>query len=186
MKKAKFFLWPILFSFALNACAKTDTENLNQAEDVKLEFVVRSEISSAQESDINGDGKKDLIENVVIADGTAHIPANITVVSPWPLTSGDKKNPAQIQGGSQNNLLITLSNSKQFLIHDVNDVSLLDTDAAKEIYVESLASLEDLELPELNKQAKGDVIVIPTEAGIDIYLFWNGVEFQVYEPLELP
>jgi hypothetical protein len=108
------------------------------------------------------------------------------LVTPWAPTSEDSEKSHQFKTGSDNNVLVTLGNSKQFLMHDKNEISILDTEAAQEINVTRKSELGTLDLPELSAQAKGDVVVVPTEAGIDTYLFWNGNAFQSYEPLELP
>lgn len=65
----------------------------------------------------------------------------------------------------------------------MNDISILDTEAATEIYI---ASLAELELPELSPRATGDIIVVPTESGMDVYLYWDGLTFQSYEFLDSP
>lgn len=39
---------------------------------------------------------------------------------------------------------------------------------------------------EVGEMVKGDALAIPTEAGIDIFLYWDGGEFVLHQPLELP
>jgi len=190
MARKHFGVSLIFFCFALNACAKSENPTTNPsgvaATDDKALFVARKPISNGQKTDIDGDGKSDVVELVNIAKQIQILPSAITLITPWALTDETAEKSSQLKNGSHNNVLVSFGNSKQFLIHDVNAVSLLDTDAAQEINVSPKSELEGLDLPELSAQAKGDVIVVPTEAGIDAYLYWNGVTFQTYGPSELP
>ena len=157
-----------------------------KAENSQYVFATRTPIPNDQKFDIDGDGQADSAEWVTISKNTQSLPSSTTLVSPWSLDDEAETASNPLQGGSHQKLLVTLGNAKQFLIHDVNEVSLLDTDAAKETSLASKSSLVELELPELSEQTKGDVFVIPTEAGIDTYLYWDGSTFQTYEPMELP
>ncbi|HTF98195.1 MAG TPA: hypothetical protein VL995_18805 [Cellvibrio sp.] len=171
---------------ALHACAKSENTSSPSVEKKteKILFATRSSISNDQKFDVDGDGKSDVVEVVTIGN-TAQLPPSINLVTPW-AQNDQGATVSSVATGSHNNLLITLGNSRQFLIHDVNEISVLDTDAAQDISIALKPSLVELELPELHAQTKGDVIVIPTEAGIDTYLYWNGASFQVFEPLEIP
>lgn len=190
MTRKHFWLPLVFFYFALNACAKSENTTTNTsgtaATDDKALFVARKPISNDQKIDVDGDGKTDVVELVNISKNTQSLPPVITFITPWVLTGETAEKSHQLKNGSHNNVLVTFGNSKQFLIHDVNAFSLLDTDAAQEINVTPNSELNGLDLPELSAQAKGDVIVVPTEAGIDTYLYWNGATFQSYEPSELP
>ncbi len=185
MKKKFFVVLIVFFSFMFNVFA--EGENITVVEKAKNDklFAVRMSISNDQKFDIDGDGKPDIVERVTISK-KAQPPSFISLITPWIQYDEETKISNSLDGGSHNNLLVTFGNSKQVLIHDVNDVSVLDTDAAQEISIASKLSLVELELPELNKLTKGDVIVIPTEAGIDTYLYWNGSTFLSYEPAEIP
>lgn len=188
MTKMQFTSSLVFFCCALNACAKAENP-ATVGQTAKIDqhlFSTRTPISNEIKFDIDGDGKADSAEWATISKNAQSLPQGITLASPWELNDGSGVKSHPLHGGSQNNVLVTLGNAKQFLIHDVNDVSLLDTDAAQEISILLKPSLVELELPELSEQTKGDVIVIPTEAGIDTYLFWNGSTFQAYEPMELP
>jgi len=190
MNRKHFGVSLIFFCFALNACAKSENVTTPTsgiaARDDKALFVARKPISNDQKTDIDGDGKSDVVELVNIAKQIQILPSAITLITPWALTDETAEKSSQLKNGSHNNVLVSFGNSKQFLIHDVNAVSLLDTDVAQEINVTRHTELKGLDLPELSAQAKGDVIVVPSEAGIDAYLYWNGVTFQTYGPSELP
>jgi hypothetical protein len=186
MIKKHFAISLIVSCVALNACAKTENTHTQTAKDDKTLFATRTPISQDQKFDIDGNGQPDLVELVTISKNMQGLPSTTILITPWVLNDESAAPSAPLKGGSHNNMLVILDNSKQYLIHDVNDVSLLDTDAAQEISIASKSSLGELDLPELSKQTKGDVIVIPTEAGIDTYLYWNGSSFQTYEPMESP
>jgi hypothetical protein len=189
MIKKYFGVSLILFCFASNACAKTESTAVSATDTAtgnKAIFVARKPISSDKKIDIDGDDKTDVVELVTIAKETQNLLPVITLITPWALNGETTEKSHQLKNGSHNNLLVTFGNSKQVLIHDVNAVSLLDTDAAQETNITPYSELGELDLPELSAQAKGDVIVVPTEAGIDTYLYWNGSTFRSYEPMELP
>lgn len=175
----------VFLGFALAACAKTEISNSDLiATNSQAIFSDRKSVSNNH--DIDGDGKTDLVELVKFSKVVNGIPSTIKLITPWPLTDEINQKSHDLKKGSHNNLLVTLGNSHQFLIHDMNAVSLLDTEAAQDLSLISKVELPELDLPEVNAKAKGDLIVIPTEAGIDTYLYWNGLTFIAYEPLELP
>lgn len=187
MTKKHFTTSLIFFCFILNACAKAENTTVQIATNKgDKNFVsTRVSISNDQNFDIDGDGKPDVVERVTISKKT-QLPSTTNLITPWIQYDEEAKKSNSLDGGSHNNLFVIFGNSKQVLIHDVNDVSVLDTDAAQDISIASKTSLVELDLPELNKLTKGDVIVIPTEAGIDTYLYWNGSTFLSYEPAEIP
>jgi hypothetical protein len=43
-----------------------------------------------------------------------------------------------------------------------------------------------IEEGELSSKAKGDIILIPTEAGIDSFIYWDGLTYQLYEVIDIP
>lgn len=63
---------------------------------------------------------------------------------------------------------------------------VLDTAAATQAYIADATNLEILQNPDFLPKAKGDVIVIPTEAGIESYIYWDGNSFSLYEVLDIP
>ena len=73
-----------------------------------------------------------------------------------------------------------------FLVADSHSPSLPDADAAKNI---SVIAIKDIDEPHLAKscaEKTRDIISIPTEAGIDVFLFWNGQTFESFMPEEVP
>jgi len=84
-------------------------------------------------------------------------------------------------------LAITISSKKAlgYLIVDSNHPSILG-----ELFAGGLTMLGKKETEQIKKdyelKSKGNLLVIPTGAGIDTYLFWNGERFEYYEPDEMP
>ena len=185
MKKKYLVVLPAFFCLSLSACAESDIKGSKTIEPKEDRFaLVRTKVIHSEAIDIDGDQKTDVVETVTLKKGIHGVPASVAVASPWEPTSTEEE--SQSQKGSHNNIFVTFGNSKQFLIHDRNEFSILDTEAAEEIHVVAHETLKELDFPDLLEQAKGDVIVIPTEAGIDTYLYWDGISFQSYEPMELP
>lgn len=84
-----FFGFCLLVScVALNACAKTEsgTEHILDSKETATEvvFVARKTISGTH--DIDGDGKKDVVELVNISENLQVLPSDIILATPWALT----------------------------------------------------------------------------------------------------
>lgn len=77
--------------------------------------------------------------------------------------------------------------AKQYVLYDANATSVLATQSAEQLFAIPAQDISKMEgLAEMGEMAKGDVLAIPTEAGIDIFLYWDGGKFAVHQPLELP
>ena len=129
-------------------------------------------------ADFNGDGLADKVfwgrRNLSVSESSV-TPANL-----WPQYT-------TVTVGSLHAIGISFGGGLgHFLIYDVNDISALDTSAALSAEVIQHKNIGLIEDVMLNEKAKGDVIVIPTEAGIDTYIFWNGLTFELFEPLDYP
>jgi hypothetical protein len=72
------------------------------------------------------------------------------------------------------------------LIHDKNDISVLDASAMLQSKVIKKDKIKFIEEAELISKAKGDIILIPTEAGIDSFIYWDGLTYQLYEVIDIP
>lgn len=138
--------------------------------------------------DANGDGVKDLLFILNVDLIAKNLPAQVKVIRPWKYY-GDSKSPNNFHQGGKVALFVRLKSSEgdsEYLIWDANSPSVLDTEAALDLTISKLANVAQEDLPPLKKLARGDLIVIPTEAGIDTYLYWNGNTFAVYEPSDTP
>jgi cyanate lyase len=72
------------------------------------------------------------------------------------------------------------------LIHDKNDVSILDASAMLQSKVIKKDKIQFIEEADLSSKANGDIILIPTEAGIDSFIYWDGLAYQLYEIIDVP
>lgn len=145
--------------------------------------------------DFNGDGQLDRLIWLSVHDSGHQLPVDTSIVRPWPYEGADQTSTS-FEPGAKRGLGIvhcqpgTVDDcelQRAFVVHDRDPVSILATEAATELLVVSKAALAEEEgVSEVIERARGDVIVLPTEAGIDTYLYWDGQTYQAYEPLELP
>ena len=130
--------------------------------------------------DFDGDGVGDLLVLVRVSEGARRLARDVRVVRPWPgadedASGGDRLGLAVVHGGA----------APGFLLFDPNLVSILDTSAAREAFVADKAEASSWDA-EVRERARGDVFVLPTEAGIDTFVYWDGATYRAYQPLELP
>lgn len=129
-------------------------------------------------ADLNGDG---LVDKIFWGRRNSNAPlSGVTPVSLWAkyaeVTHGSLRAIGVYYGGDLGD----------FLIYDINDTSVLDADAALSVKIIQHKNVDLIDEAIISERAKGDVIVIPTEAGIDTFIFWNGLVFELYEPLDYP
>jgi hypothetical protein len=140
------------------------------------------------QGDFDGDGQPDLLAVVDMSGRASDLPSAVRLVRPWPPNAGVK--PAEdLTQGSRIGLVVVHGvpgDPEAYLLHDLNAVSILDTDAARVLLVVPHSDLAALEEPELAAAARGDVIAVPTESGIDTYLYWDGSTYRAFEPAEVP
>jgi hypothetical protein len=139
--------------------------------------------------DFNGDGVEDHLLVVKSASMPKQAPQQVKVVRPWPLEQGETAGDLA-HGASVNFVIIhgkdTAPASRVVVLHDDNSVSLLDAPGAAELQVVKRAKLTELEEPALAQAAKGDVLSVPTPAGIDTYIYWDGSTYKLFAPVEAP
>lgn len=192
----------LLFSIILTACADSNSESPphssnnrstpeavviqqhSQPKSIESQFSKFATIDTERAKnswalDFDGDQRMDTL--VAVKFLSNNFPPDLTLTEPWELMdAGSEK-------GSQFGFILKSGASENItLIRDKNTLSILDTEAAKETLIVSHKNTADLNLPELSRAAKGDIIVIPTEAGIDTYLYWDGKTVNAYEPIEIP
>lgn len=145
--------------------------------------------------DFNADGQLDRLIWLNVHDSKYQLPVDTSIVRPW-TDEGVDQTSRSFEPGAKRGLGIvhcqpgTVDECKlqrAFVVHDPDPISILDTEAATELLVTSQAALAEEEgVSEIIERARGDVIVVPTEAGIDTYLYWDGQTYRAYEPLEMP
>ncbi|HEX8652213.1 MAG TPA: hypothetical protein VF708_15335 [Pyrinomonadaceae bacterium] len=142
--------------------------------------------------DFNGDSRHDLIALIHLKQAKSSLPKGVVVLNPW---GYERKNS---QGTSDLALVIihgaaagwdTQTPAGRYLLTDRDYFS---TPIWEEPGGSNLLSLRKKRPPRGSRaeaapgMARGDAVAIPTEAGIDIYLYWNGKTYKVYEPAEEP
>ena len=143
---------------------------------------------AAFHGDFNGDGYADLIAFARAEGSGDATPAGVRVLRPW--TASGEPPPAGLSAGADVMLAIVHGSPggesrEAFLLHDPDTPSILDTRAAREAFVVDRGSASTLN-PEIARRAGGDILVLPTEAGIDTFLYWDGSTYRAYQPLEYP
>ena len=150
------------------------------------EFLVNSwELSPSRFLlDFDGDGISDRVRVGGLIGLASDLRKVETLVHPWHYRG---KVSDDLTQGSKSSFHIVLSASgDSYVIHDANPISILDTGAAQSLFAVPANRLAELEIQAIEAKAQGDLLGIPTEAGIDTYLYWNGKTFESHEPLELP
>ncbi len=132
--------------------------------------------------DFDGDGTPDQIIFSRLRDGVKIVAGTFDLIQPWP--SFEKTSATE--GSNTAIAIVHGKDQSAYLIRDKNPISILDTQAATESSIILKKELSKSGEPALVKLAAGDVIMIPTEAGIDSYLYWNGKTYVIYESLEMP
>jgi len=140
------------------------------------------------QGDFDGDGVMDQLFIIETTGKAGDIQKGVTVWDSWANQSIDPStNLADLPGVSLAILhgLNSTQAPKAFLLYDQRPISVLDAGVARDLSVLVHSSFSK-EIPELESMAKGDALVIPTEAGIDTYLYWDGTTYRFYEPEEIP
>jgi len=142
------------------------------------------------EFDFNGDGVTDSIYYTDVVGDISGL-SSVNLFQPW-LKMDKQKQGAKtaiviIHGyASSTENSLPAGVSLPVVIHDKNDISVLDTAAMLQSEVIKKELIAQLEEPELSARAKGDIILIPTEAGIDSFIYWDGSSYQLYEVIDMP
>ncbi|BCD99350.1 hypothetical protein [Marinagarivorans cellulosilyticus] len=173
----------ILINCSEGQAPLTDVPVTSQSPPASFEFekiLNNTEESSTlpTKADLNGDG---LVDKMFWGRRNSNVPlSGVTPVNLWP-------EYAEVTHGSLRAIGVSYgADLGNFLIYDTNDTSVLDADAALSAKIIQHKNIGLIEEAVVSERAKGDVIVIPTEAGIDTYIFWNGLAFELYEPLDYP
>lgn len=137
-------------------------------------------------ADLDGDGKQDLVSIVhILPSGAGRtIDRNIAIANPW-----DTDTSAQPLADEDTQMALLIENSRsgaRYLLHSpyVALSNNLQTDGPVEVAPakSSLARAFRKDCPAL----RHDFLVMTTEAGIDIALFWNASRFAICWPDDIP
>lgn len=131
----------------------------------------------------NGDKYPDYIYFAELVSGAAEVPDGVWLIQPF----GVAKYVTSLEGGSNNAIAIFHSGIDQYVIvHDREAISYLDSPAIVDVFVADKKHIETLENPGPLSSVIGDVIVLPTAGGIDVYLYYDGAHYKIYKPLGSP
>jgi hypothetical protein len=138
--------------------------------------------------DFNGDGRADMVAFVRAERSHGAMPGDVQVLRPWSRSGEDL--PGDLTPGADVMLAIVHGSTDTgsgagFLLYDPESASILDAEAARKAFVVDRGGASGLD-DELGRLARGDVLVIPTEAGIDTFLYWDGSTYRALQPLEYP
>ena len=140
------------------------------------------------QGDFDGDGAMDQMFVVEATGKAGDIPEGVTVWDSWSNQSIDPLISLSDRQGVSLAILHgfkSTQGSNAFLLYDQRPISVLDAGAARDMSLLSRSSFSK-EIPELDSMAKGDALIIPTESGIDTYLYWDGATYRFYEPEDIP
>lgn len=180
-------IFSVLLAHGLSACAKDNKSNeapeTNEMAKPEPSHNLKGIAEKSFSADIDGDSKQDLIYFVLKSKtSTDLLPENTAIIQPF--YDETQSNP-NIKSGSKHFLYFDLSSKDNIIVQDSNEISVLDTEAASDLAIIPQKELNDI-LSENDIRSYGDGILLPTEAGIDLYLFWNGKSISLFEPMEMP
>lgn len=149
-------------------------------------FLTHLESNKTFQGDFNGDGRIDTLAVVPTRGIKTQLPA--TLHAAWPYY-GEQSTPPDLLNGGPIVLIIAENypdRQRFHIIYDPNPISILATQAAEGLFVVQAKDKQNPAWQEVSGHAKGDLLVIPTEAGIDSYLFWDGTKYRSLEVAEIP
>lgn len=139
--------------------------------------------------DFNGDGTADLLAVTEVTRGTEPLPEGVLILQPWSGGEGSGYSRAPSSDAAMSLAIVHGPGASDaggaFLLYDPDPISILATGAAREAFVASRAEVAALDA-EMGRLARGDVFVLPTEAGIDTFIYWDGSTYRAYQPLDYP
>lgn len=187
MQKITILLIGVVSILLISACANR-TEAQQEPTTAELwAYLTQLESTKIFKGDFNGDGRTDTLAVVPTREiKVAQLPAVIHAA--WPYY-GEQSTPPDLLHGGPIALVIAESypdRRRLHIIYDPNSISILATQAAEDMFVVHAKDKQNPAWQEVNGHAKGDLLVIPTEAGIDSYLFWNGTDYRSLEVAEIP
>ena len=144
-----------------------------------------SKTSEVLQGDFNGDGLDDLAA-VFLPVSDIKDTDRLKVIKLW-------NYPGQVSSGKFHKSIVIFHGSKSGWLSDATQsFVLLDTTAALETpsFELLLSRVGDKDYRNhasyLPVKLKSDLIIVPTEAGIDTYIYWDKNSYKLFEPEEIP
>jgi len=144
-----------------------------------------SKPSEVLQGDFNGDGLDDLAA-VFLPVSDIKDTVRLKVINLW-------NYPGQVSSGKFHKSIVIFHGSKSGWLSDATQgFVLLDTTAVLETpsFELLLSRVSDKDYRNhasyLPVKLKSDLIIVPTEAGIDTYIYWDKNSYKLFEPEEIP
>ena len=136
--------------------------------------------------DFNGDGVEDIVL-LFLPKTKPKTSAQIKVSTPWIYPVSNTSNIyhqsiAIFHGVRDGNWLST--KSRVFALVDTSGV--LETPSFELLVLRKNAKDYNKHISMLPENTAYDLIIIPTEAGIDTYIYWDKDNYKLFEPEEIP
>jgi len=189
MKPGNTLVLLLLLVFTLSCSAgNSDIETVKQLMNEYFPGQKKLNNQTEQEykwGDFNGDGIKDILVlfrpefNPVETD---RFKVSKPWVYPWSKSSKKLYKSIAIFNGSKSGWNSDAANV--FVLLDT--VGVLETPSFKLILSKTTDKDYTSHSQMLPVKVKGDLVIIPTEAGIDTYIYWDRNEYKLYEPEEMP
>ena len=136
-------------------------------------------------ADFDGDLRLDWVVAVKTDGLQSELPKSVRVIDIHNGGVLKTVNTSKRKGGVALAVMLSSEGGARFLIVDPKQPSLMG-----ELYSSGLGFLTGSEAVKVTEEfslnAKGDLIIIPTGAGIDTYLYWDGQGFRYFEPDFIP
>lgn len=144
--------------------------------------------------DFNGDSRQDLIVLIHLKGAKSSLPKEVVVLNPWGYEGKGAQASsdlalAVVHGTSAG--WDTQTPAGRYLLAD-RDYFATPTwegptpDGVSLLSLRKKRPARGSKAEAAPRMARGDAVAIPTEAGIDIYLYWDGKTYKVFEPAEEP
>ena len=181
----------IVLAFILPlSCSAESNMSANQETVTKLLNTFFPELKQSEKpnyklGDFNGDG----LEDIVVLFTPQSKPTEtkqLKVLTPWVYPTTKKTDKYR------QSLVIFQKTNSQWVSNETHVYALLDTNGVLETSSFQLltTSKKDKDYAShasmLPIKTKNDLIILPTEAGIDTYVYWDKDTYTLFEPEEMP
>ncbi|MCI0506526.1 MAG: hypothetical protein L0Z73_10505 [Gammaproteobacteria bacterium] len=185
-----FILSSLLLSLSCNAKDDVKVDAKIAQDAITQYFTAKATVTKSRQpafitGDFNGDGIKDM--------AVLFRPAQTVTTSKQVQTSSPWAFPGSVQSANYHtSLAIFNGGSGDWLSPDTQVFALLDKSGSLETpsFQLMLKKKTDNEYAQLQAMLpakhQGDLIVLPTEAGIDTYVYWDKTTYKLYVPMETP
>lgn len=141
-----------------------------------------SGIISYKTGDFNGDG----LQDIVVLFKPTKIPdkhTNMHILTPWNYNNSEVLHRSLV---IFNNPGKTWEFNKTHVFLLLDKTGVLETPSFQLLISKFNSKTYNSHASYLPVKTKSDLIILPTESGIDTYIYWNKNTYQLFEPEEIP